>query len=59
MTYTAARTDLVASAEAVFAMIAKGALTVEVKQRYALEDVAQAHGDLEAGRTTGSSLLLP
>jgi len=28
-------------------------------QRYALRDVAQAHRDLEARRTTGSSLLVP
>ena len=48
-----------APADTVFLMLAKGALTVEVKQRYSLEDAAQAHSDLETGRTTGWSLPPP
>jgi NADPH2:quinone reductase len=34
-------------------------LKVNVDQRYALKDVATAHRDLEARRTTGSTVLLP
>ncbi len=58
MTYTAAREDLVESAEALFAAQAKG-LKIEINQRYALKDAAQAHDDLEARRTTGSTILIP
>ena len=48
-----------ASADRIFGLIASGALTVEINQRYALEDVVRAHNDLEGRLTTGSSLLIP
>lgn len=48
-----------AGAARVFDLIRCGVLKVTVGQTYALEDVAQAHADLEAGRTTGSTVLLP
>ena len=41
----------------VWDMIASGAVKVAIGQRYALGDVAQAHRDLEARRTTGSTVL--
>lgn len=41
----------------VWDMIASGAVKVSIGQRYALGDVAQAHRDLEARRTTGSTVL--
>ena len=59
MTYTAKRADLVASAEALFEVVLKGTVKIEVHQRYRLSDAAQAHRDLEARKTTGSTLLLP
>lgn len=40
-------------------MMASGTLKLTVNQRYALADVAQAHADLVARRTTGSTVLLP
>ncbi len=40
-------------------MIEAGAVRIEVNQSYALENAAQAHRDLEARKTTGSSVLLP
>ena len=43
----------------VFARVLSGDITVEINQRYALEDVRNAHEDLEARRTTGSTVLLP
>jgi NADPH2:quinone reductase len=43
----------------VLAMMASGALNVAVNQQYRLEDVATAHADLAARRTTGSTVLLP
>jgi NADPH:quinone reductase len=48
-----------AGAERVFGMIESGAVKVTVGQRYGLQDAARAHADLEAGRTTGSTLLIP
>lgn len=42
-----------------FNLIAQGVLKVNIGQRYALADVTQAHADLEARRTTGSTVLLP
>ena len=59
VTYTASTEDLRASAAAVFGMFAKGALKVSINQRYPLADIAKAHAELEGGRTTGSSIILP
>jgi NADPH2:quinone reductase len=59
VTYTAAIEDLHASAAAVFSLFESGALKVSIHQRYALKDIARAHADLESGRTTGSSVILP
>jgi NADPH:quinone reductase len=58
-TYCSSRADIELSSSRVFAMIAKGALKSNVGMRYPLADAATAHADLEAGRTSGSSLLLP
>lgn len=58
-TYIAAREDLEMSSSAVFDMVAKGAVKVEIGQRYKLEEVVKAHEDLEAGKTSGSSIILP
>ena len=57
--YTAKREDLVMMAEELFDVVGSGKVKVEVNQRYALQDAAQAHRDLEARRTTGSTVLLP
>jgi NADPH2:quinone reductase len=59
VTYIAAREELVASANAVFDLWRKGVLNVTIGQRYALADAVKAHADLEAGRTIGSSVLIP
>lgn len=58
-TYAASRKDLVASTDAVFDMVRKGALKVSIGQRYTLADVVKAHADLEAGLTKGSSIITP
>lgn len=57
--YVAAREDLLASARAVFDLIAQGVLTVNIDARLPLADVAKAHAALESGETTGSTLLIP
>ena len=54
---TPARTQ--AMADDLFAVLASGAVRVHIGQTYALADAASAHADLEAGRTTGSTVLLP
>jgi len=59
MTYTAKRQDLLAHAEDLFDVVTKGKVTVEINQRYPLAEAAQAHIDLEARKTTGSTILLP
>lgn len=48
-----------AMAEELFAAVTSGDVSVTIGQTYALVDAAQAHTDLEAGRTTGSTVLLP
>ncbi|MCS6947885.1 MAG: quinone oxidoreductase [Steroidobacteraceae bacterium] len=58
-TYTSERRELEAAARALFRVIASGKVRIRIGQRYALADAAQAHRDLEARRTTGSSVLLP
>lgn len=48
-----------AGAARLFDLIRSGVLKITIGQTYALEDVRTAHEDLEAGRTTGSTVLLP
>jgi len=57
--YTAAPEDLRDMARNLFQMIESGALRVSVNQRYSLRQAAEAHRELEARRTTGSTILLP
>jgi NADPH:quinone reductase len=59
MNYTAKREDLVASANELFEVVGSGKVKIEIEQRYALKDVVQAHRDLEARKTAGSTILLP
>ncbi len=59
VTYTASTAELRDSAQAVFDLVAQGALKVSIHQRYAMSDIARAHAELESGRTTGSSVLIP
>ncbi|MBA2690578.1 MAG: quinone oxidoreductase [Burkholderiales bacterium] len=58
VTYTAKRDDLVASATELFDVVKSGAVKTNVNQTYALRDAAQAHRDLEARKTTGSTVLV-
>jgi len=59
VTYTSSTQEWRDSAASVFEMFRQGALKVSINQRYKIDDIARAHADLEAGRTTGSSLILP
>jgi len=55
-TYIAKRADLVACANDLFDVVKSGKVKIEIAQRYALKDAAQAHRDLEARKTTGSTI---
>ncbi len=59
MSYTAKRSDLEQMAAHLFGMIESGKLKVDIRQSYQLSEVVQAHRDLEARKTTGSSILIP
>ncbi len=53
------RAKLEAAAEELFDLMMRGKIKVEIDQRYALADAAQAHRDLAGRKTTGSSVLVP
>ncbi|TPI33124.1 quinone oxidoreductase [Mesorhizobium sp. B3-1-6] len=57
--YNAKREDLVKSAEALFDVVESGAVEIKINQRYALKDAAKAQADLEARKTTGTTVLIP
>ncbi|HEX5803057.1 MAG TPA: quinone oxidoreductase [Azospira sp.] len=59
MHYTAKRADLEALGGELFDVVGAGKVKIEVNQTYPLQDAAQAHRDLEARKTTGSTILLP
>ncbi len=57
MTYTAERASLVEAAGELIDVVTSGAVKIEVNQTYPLAEAAQAHRDLEARNTTGSTVL--
>jgi len=56
-TYTATRAGLEQAASELFDVVASGKVKVEIKQRFALKDAADAHRALEARQTSGSTVL--
>ncbi len=56
--YTATRAELEETTAELFDVMGRGIVQVDVRQTYPLEQVADAHRDLEARRTTGSTVLL-
>ena len=56
-THIATREANQAMADELFAVVASGQVKIHIAQRYALADVQQAHRDMEARKTTGSSIL--
>ena len=57
--YVATREELEKNSAELFAVVKEGAVNIEVKQTYPLEQAAQAHRDLEARKTSGATVLLP
>ena len=56
-THIATREATQQMADDLFAVVGSGAVKIRIDQRYALADVAQAHRDLEARKTTGCTIL--
>jgi NADPH2:quinone reductase len=56
--YIADPSEKAALANDLFGHVASGRIKIEINQRYALEDAVQAHRDLEARKTTGSSIFV-
>ncbi len=56
-THIATRESTQAMADQLFAVVESGQVKIHIAQRYALADVQQAHRDLEARKTTGSTIL--
>jgi NADPH:quinone reductase len=54
--YAASRADLVAMSQELFDVVLSGAVKIHINQTYPLKDAAQAHRDLEARKTTGSTI---
>ncbi len=57
--FIAERSELEAGCGRLFARVVDGSIRVDVHQRFALADAADAHRALEARRTTGATVLVP
>jgi NADPH:quinone reductase len=58
-THLASREAAQSMADDLFGMVSSGAVKIRVDQRYPLAEVGRAHDDLEARKTTGSTVLIP
>lgn len=57
--YVATREELERAANGLFDVVQSGAVKININQTYDLRDAAQAHSDLEARKTTGTTVLIP
>ena len=57
--YIAAREELLSAAGELFDLVLSGHIRINIGQTYALAEAARAHSDLEARRTSGSTILIP
>jgi len=55
-TYIASRSDLEQTADELFEVVKSGVVNIEINQKYSLRDAQLAHRDLEARKTTGSTI---
>ncbi len=58
-THLASREASQTMADELFAMVSSGKVSIKIDQQFALADVAAAHRDLEARKTTGCTILIP
>jgi NADPH:quinone reductase-like Zn-dependent oxidoreductase len=56
--YIMPRSELESLSSELFDHVANGRIKIEINQEYALQDAVQAHHDLEARKTTGSSIFV-
>jgi NADPH2:quinone reductase len=56
--YVADRSEAMALAGELFEHVAAGRIKIEINQRYSLDEAVQAHRDLHARKTTGSSIFV-
>lgn len=59
LTYLLTTEELRESSQALFDRVSSGDIVIDINQRYALADIRAAHRDLEARKTTGSTVILP
>jgi NADPH2:quinone reductase len=57
--YTRNAEELQETADDLFAVIASGAVKIEINQRFKLSEAAKAHEALQSRRTSGATILLP
>ncbi len=57
--FISTRAELARAAKELFDLLGRGVIKVHIGQTYPLREAARAHADLEARRTTGSTVLLP
>lgn len=57
--YVATREELLAASADLFNVVESGEVKIQIGQRFALKDVAQAHRELESRNTIGSTILIP
>ena len=57
--YLTTRAEVLAASEELFAVIASGAVKIQVHHKLPLTEAAEAHRRLEARETTGATVLLP
>ena len=57
--YTRNAEELQETADDLFAVIASGAVKIEINQRFKLSEAARAHEALQSRQTTGATILLP
>jgi NADPH2:quinone reductase len=57
--YIASRADLELSSAALFDVVNRGVVKIQIGHRYPLKDAAEAHRDLQARKTTGATILIP
>lgn len=57
--FISTRPMLTRAAQELFDLLGRGVIKVQIGQTYPLSEAARAHADLEARRTTGSTVLLP
>lgn len=57
--FTVDKAEMLESAAEMFDVVARGAVKIQINQRFALADVVKAHTELESRRTTGCTVLIP